>query len=109
LLPPQTSVVSYTGGRSESGLFHGDGSAVFISGQEYAGQWQLGHMHGAGSLAFADGASWQGAMQQGSITGAGVSATPPHLPHAAKLLLPDAPYPVPARAEGLEPALGAEQ
>lgn len=68
----QTAVLAYDGDRSESGLFHGTGTATFTSGQEYAGTWQLGHMHGSGRLTFPDGASWEGSMQQSAIDGTGV-------------------------------------
>lgn len=69
----QTAVTSYEGGRSDAGLFHGEGAARFTSGQQYAGQWQLGHMHGAGWLRFPDGSSWRGGMRHSTMTGQGVS------------------------------------
>lgn len=70
----QATLTAYEGCRDGSGLCHGQGRAVFSSGQVYDGQWQQGHMHGEGSIQFPDGISYSGTFASDSISGSGVSA-----------------------------------
>jgi hypothetical protein len=69
----QATLTAYEGDKDVSGLFHGQGRAVFSSGQVYEGQWQQGHMHGQGFIQFPDGISYSGAFDVDSIHGSGVS------------------------------------
>jgi hypothetical protein len=72
-LHAQATLVSYVGQRCETtGRLHGEGRAVFTSGQVYDGTWQQGHMHGKGRLAWPDGVAYEGSLAQDSISGAGV-------------------------------------
>lgn len=69
----QATLTEYEGGRDSAGLCHGQGRAVFTSGQVYEGQWQNGHMQGDGSVQFPDGISYTGSFQADAISGSGVS------------------------------------
>jgi hypothetical protein len=73
VLALQATVVEYAGSRSDAGQFHGHGSALFSSGQQYEGEWQQGHMHGSGRLTFPDGVCYHGSFVADSISGKGVS------------------------------------
>ena len=72
----QATLTEYEGGRDAVGLCHGQGRAVFTSGQVYEGHWQSGHMSGDGSIRFLDGISYTGSFETDTISGSGVSCMP---------------------------------
>jgi hypothetical protein len=65
------SVVSYDGERSQSGMFHGQGTATFKGGARYTGSWNEGLMHGEGEYTWADGCVYRGTLAHQSVTGTG--------------------------------------
>lgn len=69
----QATTLSYEGGTSAAGLFHGQGRAVFASGLVYDGAWHNGMMEGDARLAFPDGVEYEGSMHANSMEGTGVS------------------------------------
>mmetsp|Transcript_3998 Transcript_3998/g.7697 ORF Transcript_3998/g.7697 Transcript_3998/m.7697 type:complete len:517 (-) Transcript_3998:1745-3295(-) len=66
-----SSVISYEGGRDESGRYSGSGVAVFKGGEKYNGEFQDGYMHGKGQFKWKDGTKYEGDVQRNAFTGMG--------------------------------------
>jgi hypothetical protein len=64
-------VTEYEGERDEGGRLHGEGSAKYLGGHTYEGQFQLGRMHGDGKYTFVDGTVYEGEFVRNAVQGKG--------------------------------------
>jgi hypothetical protein len=103
--PPQATTVSYEGGTSASGLFHGRGRALYASGVVCDGQWRGGVLHGEAEVAFPDGITYRGDVRGNSLEGTGVSGGGARPPGSCccRLLLQACRYPLPRVTERRHP------
>ncbi len=70
-------VSAYEGERDpHSGLFAGQGKALFVTGHTYDGQWEDGRMHGTGIFTWQDGVVYKGPVVKGELTGKAILKWP---------------------------------
>ncbi|CAF1003902.1 unnamed protein product [Adineta steineri] len=72
---PNLIVLSYEGGK-EKGLYEGYGTATYVGGHNYTGDWSGGMMNGQGRYEWADGVVYSGSIVNNQLEGIGTYRWP---------------------------------
>ncbi|CAF1065417.1 unnamed protein product [Adineta ricciae] len=72
---PNLIVLNYEGGK-EKGLYEGYGTATYVGGHTYTGDWSGNMMHGQGRYEWADGVVYTGSIVNNQIEGLGTYQWP---------------------------------